>query len=134
MRAAVARHLATEAVPARLGSVVLPYCLGLGALPDDSVPTDPEDALIEALRADGVEVQPVSTCELPFRSGRVSDATTGDRRVLLLISEAETGADDQAFIGAHYYFGPTASASWRCIIAERDGERAVSQCELISES
>lgn len=130
----VARHLITEAVPARLGSEVLPYCLGLGSLTHVSAPSDPAGEVITRLRSGGLEVQPVSTCEVPGEAGHVTDRSTGGRRVLLLMSEGERGTPENGLVEAQYYLRGTAAASWRCAVEEQAGEWAVSQCELIWEA
>lgn len=135
IRTAVARHLILEAVPARLGSEILPYCLGLGSLTDASAPADPDDEVIAGLRADGMEVQPVTTCELPVGApGPVTDRSTGERRVLLLIAEEESRMPEDGFVEAQYYHGGTAAAFWRCAVEDQAGEWAVGWCKLIWES
>lgn len=134
IRGAVARHLATSQVPTRLGGEVRPLCLGIGTLAADSPMADPDPAVLRDLRDAGVAVQPVSTCVLPFEAPRVTDRSTGDRRVLLLVSPSHTATDGGASVVAIYYYAGTAGAVWRCDVAHRDGEWRVARCEVTSES
>lgn len=122
----VLQHVLEDLVPSNYPDWTGGFCVGRGTLSEDGEPVDPAASLLAAMHAAGIAVQPASTCTLPVQgTTETTDRASGERRLLVLLSQPDAQSADLVTFEAEYHAGPMAAAGWTCDATRTSGAWSV---------